>query len=291
MKNKKTMDPTGASLRVLKDDSEVRRIIEAAQKTAPIMEPLHFSLRAPDLSENDRKRLEVKIGQIVTTEFKQAQQRIRHEQGKQRKQGERKNIISLKGLPLPDQEIRRIESKVEQEVLEMLPGGLRQQSIVVCGCGWPFGGCCDPPGENIDLSNRSGENPWPPPYPPDGDYLILVCLSEDIMFWKLQDGAAYNLNPDQMLVGLTSRVDWAKEIAAWQVCTCEIAKVHQDSASQSPVWMLLTKDQTETIVFKKPKFFGVWTDMYHIEPTQFWPYLGGKIITVDWLWDANRCGD
>lgn len=282
----KTVKTAGASLRVLKNEGEMRRFMERAQKAAPKVQPVQISLRGPDLSKNDRKRLEAKIQQIVTTEFNQAKHRIR-EQEQHRRQGKRAIAISLKGLPLPDHDIRLIESKVEQEITKILPRELRGQEIVVCGCGWPFGGCCDPPGENLDMNNASGETPWPPPWPPDGIYNIAVWFKEssDVMLWTLTDGASYNLTPDQMLVGLITHVDWAKEIAAWQTCTCEIAKVHQDGPNQSPVWMFLTRDQTDTIVFRKPQFLGVWTDMAHIEPTQFWPYFGGKIMIVHWIGD------
>jgi hypothetical protein len=106
---------------------------------------------------------------------------------------------------------------------------------------------------------------------------------------KVEDGARFNLNSDQIMIGLTSSTEWAKEIQAWQYCLCGVATVHQDSANSNPVWMLATSDQVATIVFRKPKFLGIWTDMYHFEPEQFWRLLGGKVLTFDWKCDYCNC--
>ena len=46
----------------------------------------------------------------------------------------------------------------------------------------------------------------------------------------------------------------------------------------------------DTIVFTKPKEFGNWVHMYHIDPNHFWHHFGGRKITLCWVFDNCACG-
>jgi hypothetical protein len=48
--------------------------------------------------------------------------------------------------------------------------------------------------------------------------------------------------------------------------------------------------RAETIVFTKPKEFGRWYYMYHIDPGQFWHFFGGKLVKFFWEYDNCSCG-
>ncbi len=93
-----------------------------------------------------------------------------------------------------------------------------------------------------------------------------------------------------MLVGLATEVDWAKEIYAWNFCLGKIASVHQNQRNPTPSYMMLQKGcgGTDTIVFTKPQFWGVWADVGGFDYHLFWPLFGGKRLTFTWLLDNAR---
>jgi hypothetical protein len=41
----------------------------------------------------------------------------------------------------------------------------------------------------------------------------------------------------------------------------------------------------DTIVFPKPGFWGVWHDIAHMPPEEFWPVFGGTKINFVWITD------
>jgi hypothetical protein len=115
---------------------------------------------------------------------------------------------------------------------------------------------------------------------------------------------------DQMWVGLRLLDDsrpvqqggtgfhtaWGKEIIAWNLCKGRVASIHVEGKCTpgphtpgcAPVWMHLCRgcDQTDTLVFNKPKTFGRWELMYNLPFDVFWDLLGGYAILFDWVWDG-----
>jgi hypothetical protein len=146
-----------------------------------------------------------------------------------------------------------------------------------------------------------------PPYPPGKDRLTIgLFLVEDPsradswisdgLRMEVMEASSVNpsmtIGPDQMLVGLATEVDWAKEIAAWSLCQRRaLSTVHQERKTSTPDWMVITKGcrLTDTVVFRKPGwFFGVWVDVAHFAPEQFWNALGGKAVLFTWVGDTRR---
>jgi hypothetical protein len=143
-------------------------------------------------------------------------------------------------------------------------------------------------------------SPLPPP-PPGRTFVTVTILgwmygpygtapSGDVITMIVDDGTPFRLQPSQMLVSLVTRVDWAKEIVAWNSVRGRLSSVFQPGPSPTPTTMLLTQDceGTETIAFRKPMGFGFnWVDLFHFDPRPFWATLGGRRLAFTWLEDAN----
>jgi hypothetical protein len=48
---------------------------------------------------------------------------------------------------------------------------------------------------------------------------------------------------------------------------------------------MLNFDGADTIVFRKPKLFGIWWDVCRFPNDQFWRVFGGKVATFTWFRD------
>jgi hypothetical protein len=147
------------------------------------------------------------------------------------------------------------------------------------------------PGDTQDLS---GLNPLPPP--PTGQNFITIAVLlfhpvygsvSDWLRLKVEDGAPFGLGASDMLVGLASEVDWAKEIVSWNLCRGRLASVYQAQASASPNFMQLKRgcDGADTILFKKPTFLGLWGTVGNFDFQLFWTVFGGKRLTFTWVFD------
>lgn len=103
--------------------------------------------------------------------------------------------------------------------------------------------------------------------------------------FKIEIETAPGLTKDEVIVGLATRVDWAKEIVAWNACTGAVSRLHQAINGALPVEMRVRRIDAHTLVFRKPKLFGVWTDIIHLNTEQFWNVFGGKKVTFTWMRD------
>lgn len=93
-----------------------------------------------------------------------------------------------------------------------------------------------------------------------------------------------------MIVGLTISTNWPKQIKAWDsYLPGVVAMVEQDTKNAPPVQMLITQPTVSTVVFTKPKFLGIWTDMYNLDPTMFWQVFKGNVLTFNWDCDSCQC--
>lgn len=316
------------SLIVLREKSDIYDMILKGQKAFLRENPVRISVRAPRLADQKRKDLESEIQRVVGEKFEQTHlaqlrearrkdvkrpsigdhqmRRIIKAQIRQgvlgearrKKYGKGAAKVTMSGLALPKENARRIESEVQQIIKQKIMNASNPQSpqeLIVCGCGWPFGGCCDRPGTLIDLTQID-----PLPVPPGRDLretplLIGLCLDEDVLTMGIwdpdpRDPTEERMTNDQILVGLRNESAWAKEIQGWTTCLCQVDYVHQDRYTGQYVWMFISKEQVDTLVFAKAKFLGVMTAMYSFESVEFWKLLGGHILTFDWLCAWCRCG-
>jgi hypothetical protein len=115
----------------------------------------------------------------------------------------------------------------------------------------------------------------------------LSCFSGDVLVARVESGAPYGVKADEMEVGLTTRVEWAKEIQAWSICRGAIASVKQERRNSTPAYMKLKNEcrGADTILFNKPGWFGKWWTVSHLDPSQFWKLFGGMRLTFDWRFD------
>jgi hypothetical protein len=123
-------------------------------------------------------------------------------------------------------------------------------------------------------------------------HVYAAYLYEDVLRIRVEHDPA--LSGCQMLVGLESQVQWAKEIAAWHLCSGQVSSVTTSGSNRGPNFMLLQKAQcqsgTHTIVLRKAKTFGSMWDMYTFDIDTFWAYWGGKRLTFTWFSDTQGSG-
>jgi hypothetical protein len=190
-------------------------------------------------------------------------------------------------------ELDRVVRGAVDDELDRIADRARAADICICASGVP--------GDRINL--RPEEIVWyvngvwtPPPNAPPGDdsWVIAVALDSAPFNYArliLRNGATFDppVRRDQVLVGLANATDWAKEIWADNLCSGRLASVYQDGPDTTPHRMLLgvpnCRDGTDTIVFRKPGFFGIWHDVGHFPPELFWQAFGGTVADFTWVID------
>jgi len=123
----------------------------------------------------------------------------------------------------------------------------------------------------------------------------------DNVSMAVADGSGLGLTSNQMLVGITHApgLNDPKELWAWNRVTGSTSFTFTDGNNIGPNFMLITKGScpgvVDTIVFKKQvRVLGVFPqmwDMYHLDPTNFWRILGGKVVTFTWNSDDANIGN
>ena len=125
-----------------------------------------------------------------------------------------------------------------------------------------------------------------PPYPEDPPkWRFLYRFWNDWIIFEVP--SAITLPPSETEIGLSNRTDWDKEITAWTYCKNRTVTIHQNANVEEPILMRLRaaecySGEANTIIFRKQKFIGIWTDMYHWDDNRFWELHGGRRITYFW---------
>jgi hypothetical protein len=250
-------------------------------------------IKGLNLSDENMARIESQVRQKITPEL------VKHEQARSQRArinnkplGDKGEInVSLKGLNLADEDTERIEYEIQQIVTEMVAKD-EQYAEQKGSVSQPLAGCIcagDIPGISQSLAEVD-----PLPAPVAGKIVIALFLNilppwidSNVLRMVIEDGAPFNLNPTQMLVGLATAVDWAKEITAWSICHGKLSTVYSEHFNGTPTFMLLSKGcaGADTILFSKQKAFGIWGTPYNLDPPRFWKLLGGKRVTFTWIAD------
>jgi hypothetical protein len=308
------------SLVVVRDRQEIYDKLNQTRQSSP-----HISVRAPGLDEQVRLDLQSEIQAVLDGTLQRARSarpiastelpsndQIREQveaaraqlgsapsaapKPRQRSPGKGGIQVATSGLKLAPEDRRAFHSEVRRLVRERLaglsPGLGGQPAVTVCGCTWPFGGCCWPPaGDLEDLTTLHLT------FPPREDESIKVGLDfqggvETIFFQIWIDPRWATWPPDQILVGLLidptyNPAQHAKEVNGWTNCQCEVQIDHQDSATTNYNWMLINQATVDTLSFRSGQFLG-WNDCGYFGPTSadFWNVLGGLTLTFDWMWDG-----
>jgi hypothetical protein len=133
---------------------------------------------------------------------------------------------------------------------------------------------------------------WVNPAPDRVTWLIGVYLDEALRNWallRLSPGATMGIGPNQMLLGLANRTDWAKEVWGFNICTGLLGSVFQGGRNPIARTMVLEKgfcrEGADTIVFRKPGFLGIWYFVGHFDPSSFWEAFGGTVAMFEWFDD------
>jgi hypothetical protein len=197
------------------------------------------------------------------------------------------------GLMGPSDPIRRheLERRVRAVVAEEVQGDRAASSGCVCYGVLPAQQVRIKP-EDIGWFDSNGV--WQPPPGSRPDWLIAVFL--DVQGWNaaqlhLWNGATNNppVPKNQVLVGLANATEWPKEIWADNLCSGRIGSVYHEQVNPTYRRMLLDAPDcyngADTIVFRKPGLFGVWHDVSHFQPTDFWRAFGGTRCDFYWVKD------
>jgi len=303
-------------LSVVKDDKEFY-----AQYRNAIRERSRLPISIHNISHRRRERIQAAIQDLYSAELiKLAHDTLRARGVSEDLLDETGLRSSLDGTSLPAKDRRILEAKIRHLARQtMLPGrranggadpedrdddtkpparhagsgsGTIQQASHTAGqtC------ICMATGVPGWTENLSGLNPLPAP--PTGQNFITVAvvfagvygIITDTLELKVEDGVPFGLGPSDMLVGLASKVDWAKEIVSWNLCRGRLASVFQAQASGSPNFMQLERgcNGADTILFNKPEYFGVWDTIANFDFQLFWTVFGGKRLTFTWVTDYAR---
>jgi hypothetical protein len=303
------------ALVVVRDRQEIYDTLSRARRAPPQRPAPRISVRAPGLDEQIRHNLESEIQAILDRTLQQARSaqpaaaietpsdeqvremiRAQHARllspassapGPRPRPPRNRGIrVATNGLELGQEDRRAFNSEVRQLVRERLGG--TSPDVVICPCGWPFGGgCCWPP------SGTEGDVTVAEPFLPptvNNPVSIAVYFGSDVLLWQIW-AIPQPLPRTRILVGL--RIDttleigqWAKEITGWTTCECTVQTDHVESPAHDYSWMSIDRASVDTLGFRKAVFLG-WSDVGFFGPSPqiFWALLGGFILTFDWLLD------
>jgi hypothetical protein len=115
--------------------------------------------------------------------------------------------------------------------------------------------------------------------------------ADDWVDITIEDGARMGVAANEAVIILRSsaQVTWAKEIALWNLENGIVSSVGTKDADHGPKIMLVRRSgcSFETLVLRKAMTFGVMTDVYHLDPTNFWRLSAGKVLTLTWQVDVR----
>lgn len=296
------------TMRVIQDDKELYEGYRDALREAS-----RIAISIGKISDKHKAKIENAVQELFAAEV------IRRAHDELRARGISEEFLdesglrsSLDELPLPENDSRILEAQVRQLArgTTWLPdpdggGGFDGERPPRCPRHWPPP---PPPGQGHDSpqicvclatgipgteQSLSTVDPLPPLQPGRNDLPIAVYLDVNTIFGRRFSGDALllvvepglGIPRDEMVVGLASRVRWAKEIYAWNLCRGKLASVHQSGPNTTPTYMLLRQEcyGAHTIVFTKPQFWGVWADVANFDYRRFWDVFGGCKLTFTWL--------
>jgi hypothetical protein len=202
-------------------------------------------------------------------------------------EGQRIARVDLRHLPLPRNEKRRLEDHIGVRLAELLgervtkyQGG--RMGVLAATC------VATTPGDGLSVATLQDLLAKPHPeldpnlpmkilvLPPSGDVLIL-----EIFPWP-----APVLPSDEVQVGLGSAVDWAKQIVGWTVCPPHYHQYVRTDGKEAVGYMKVSRaDNLSAIVFRKPKVFGIWFDIFYFGLPEFIDVLGGRYAGFTWYRD------
>jgi len=161
-------------------------------------------------------------------------------------------------------------------------------SGIVCICG-VLGGL---PGAMFDLSSVAAlVTSGSPPSTDPNFFVISVLFPEDVVIMRVPVAVTLATR-ERTEVVLRVGTGWGKGLAAFHFCKGMTVSIrHPGNDLSLEATMVLNRarcwmGEADTLVLQKPKFLGIWTDMYHWLPTgAFWAVHGGRRVIYDWIID------
>jgi len=202
-------------------------------------------------------------------------------------QGARPSSVNLGSLPAPEGERGYLEDRLGALVADFVATTTNDEGHDV---GSALARTCvsTSPGTFLSLTVVRDLLATPPPdhdpnlpltiaiRPPSGDALTLEVFPL----------ASPVLPSGDVQVGLATAVNWAKQIVAWTVCPPQHHQyVRRDSKGVAD-WMAVSRsDNLNALVFRKPRIFGIWFDMFYFDMPEFIDVLGGRYARFTWYFD------
>jgi hypothetical protein len=200
--------------------------------------------------------------------------------------------VKIQGMAASDPQQSRLLTEAVRASLARLTGGDRAaDSVSVC--------VARVPGDRINITAvpwYDADGVWQPP-PARRDYWIVAMALDDGKWnWaRLQVSNRSRLGHPtpmpsyQSEVGLSNDTAWAKEIRAENLCSGSVQSVYQPGTNTVARWMTLVQpfgnEGVDTLLFRKPGFLGIWHDVGHIAPVQYWRAFGGTAVNYTWRFD------
>jgi hypothetical protein len=245
-----------------------------------------------DLPYEDIKRIEHQLQQVLAEEVAKYDQSKNWIPPKEELIDKKGVTISLVGLDLPYEDIKRIEHQLQQVLAEEVAKyGRSLQNVRMC--------TSEPSGLVVRTPYPIGQLASIPTPPQGQSVTAAYYFREDTV--KVQIFNARDIDPGATPLHVYIQLatprrsgwfdpfsGWAKEIYGWINC-----------APGNPQWILRTDGYNSysrwhnvgdayapgwSLVFRKPKEFGRWYNMYWLESSVLQEAFGGKAVRFLW-WD------
>jgi hypothetical protein len=203
--------------------------------------------------------------------------------------------VGLGGFTADAQREREIGEAVRASVTDEV--GASETSLRSAGTVDLMVCASDVPGDRLEPLSRipwwNENGQWMPNPAGFEDYVVAVFADRwNALQLRVFNGAMSDppVPKDQVDVGLRAVTDWAKEIWADNLCLGRVAAVFHAGKSTTTMNRMrinfpIGYEGADTIVFRKPGFWGIWHDVAHLPPQQFWRAFGGTRIDFTWLTD------
>jgi hypothetical protein len=192
--------------------------------------------------------------------------------------------VDLRHLPVSRAERERLEGQIGRRVAELLMNAQDIESATrASAC------VATSPGDLLSITQEIRDLIANPPAEIDPNLPITILVvppSGDVLTLEVFPSTTRTLPPNEVRVGLATGVDWAKQIVAWTVCPPHHHQYVRRDSKGLAQWMTVTRaDNIDLLVFRKPKIFGTWFDIFHFDMNEFIDTFGGRFNRFTWHYD------
>lgn len=201
--------------------------------------------------------------------------------------GNRPGKVGRESLASPTNNIQDLETRLWERLREVLEDpshvtGSRLSATIDGTC------VATSPGEFVSMSELRDLLVHPPrDHDPNLPLNVVVCpASGDVLLLEIFPVYSQPLPVESVAIGLASAVDWSKQIMGWTTCPPHQHDYVQTDGKSNAHWMGISQASAlSAIVFRKPKAFGVWYDIFYLDAPEFLEILGGRYARFTWYRD------